>query len=159
MKLNGLEWFVYNRSPAYDAIWAQMGECVDTCEGNATSIVGSDEGEERRSSVVGGAKPDSSVREGLSVREKPSTVSADSEHNLSRSGDSDGESGDRPGESLVDSFFLRLLPVHIDCHRGGVVMGNNNTPTILIAKFRDAEGVIDATPVLFMALLSNIYVH
>jgi len=159
VKLNGLEWFVYNRSPAYDAIWAQMEESVDTREGNATSTVGSDEGSESRNNVVGEAKPDSSAREGSPVREKLRTVSTDSEHNLSRSDDSDGENGDRAGEFLVDSFFLRLLPVRIDCHRGGVVMGNNNTPTILVTKFRDADGIIDATPVLLWLHYQIYFVH
>ncbi|KAF8423097.1 hypothetical protein EV426DRAFT_603841 [Tirmania nivea] len=123
-----------------------MEESVDTREENATSTVGLDEGEESRNKVAGGAGPDGSVREGSSVREKPRTVSAGSEHDPSRSDNSDGEGGDRPGEFLVDSFFLRLLPVRIDCHRGGIVMGNNNTPTILVAKFRDADGIVDATP-------------
>ncbi|KAF8448340.1 hypothetical protein BGX38DRAFT_1270356 [Terfezia claveryi] len=145
VKLNGLEWFAYNRSPAYDAIWAQMEESVDKCEGNAASTVRSDEGEESRNNV-GGAKRDSFDPEGSSVLEKRRTVSAGSEQNLSRSDDPDGESGDRPGEFLEDSFFLRLLPVRIDCHKGGVVMGNNNTPTILVAKFRDADGIVGATP-------------
>jgi len=148
LKVNGLEWFVYNRSPAYDAIWAQMETGVDTSEGNATSTVRSDEGEESRTNVVGAMKPEGSIEEGSLVRGKPRTVSAGSELNLSRSDNSDAESGDRPREFLMDSFFLRLLPVRIDCHRGGIVMGNNNTPTILVARFRDADGIVDATPVL-----------
>lgn len=148
VKLHGLEWFVYNRSPAYDAIWAQMEESVDTREGNATATVRSDGDEESRNNKVGGAKPDSSIHEGSPVWEKPRAVPIGLEHDLCRGDNSDGESGDRPGEFLMDSFFLRLLPVRIDCHRGGVVMGNNNTPTILVAKFRDADGIVDATPVL-----------
>ena len=151
VKLNGLEWFVYNRSPAYDAIWAQMEESVDNGQGNRPPATGSIQVEENRTNISGlSQRPSRSLRDGVPPEEKPNTASTGIVDNVGQHDDSDGEygdSGNRHNDISMDSLFLRFLPVRIDCHKGGIVMGNNNTPTILIAKFRDADGIIDATPV------------
>lgn len=149
VKLNGLEWFVYNRSPAYDAIWAQMEESVDDSQENPTCATGSEQGERSPSNGSRIIRRSTRVtRDISSPREKENAASTGTDHHVGRNDDSDGESGDRPGEFPMDSFFLRALPVHIDCHRGGVVLGNNNTRTILVAKFKNATGIVDATPVI-----------
>lgn len=52
-------------------------------------------------------------------------------------------SGDRVTASEFPSF-LRILPVHIKCNTGGVVLGNEHTKSVITVKFDSAEGEIDA---------------
>jgi hypothetical protein len=43
------------------------------------------------------------------------------------------------------AFILRFLPIHIDCIKAAVVLGNENTKSVLITKVDRASGEIDAT--------------
>lgn len=148
VKLNGLEWFVYNRSPAYDAIWTQMEDSVsrDQCQPPPGAGLGID-GKCPKSGLESFPDAGGSMPSQYYTQEKQPTFSVGPDEHLVPSDDLD-RGIDRQAEFQMDSLFLRVLPIRIDCHKGGVVMGNNNTPTILVAKFRDADGTIDATPVL-----------
>lgn len=140
VKLNGLEWFVYNRSPAYDAIWTQMEDSVSS---NQEQASGTGLG-------IGGKCPESNLESfphSISTQNQSSTQEKQPTFSVRPNDDLDRGTSDHPAELQMDSLFLRVLPIRIDCHRGGIVMGNNNTPTILVAKFRDADGTIDAIPV------------
>ncbi|KAF8477157.1 hypothetical protein BDZ91DRAFT_773909 [Kalaharituber pfeilii] len=139
VKLHGLEWFVYNRSPAYDAIWSQMDDKVEE-RGNVESSLESNTGEIDKDQGYG--RVQKSSQESSSSQQKPSTGM---DPQFSRHDDSDGESGGQDCGLLMDSLYLRLLPIRIECHKGGIVMGNNNTPSIIVAKFREADGTIEAT--------------
>ena len=83
-----------------------------------------------------------------STQEKQPTLSVGPNEHCVPNDDLDRGTGDHSAEFQMDSLFLRVLPIRVDCHKGGIVMGNNNTPTILVAKFGNADGTIDATPVL-----------
>ncbi|KAI5306221.1 hypothetical protein KEM56_001796 [Ascosphaera pollenicola] len=43
------------------------------------------------------------------------------------------------------SMFLNLLPIDISCHKGAIVMGNENTQAILSTSFEASEGKFDAS--------------
>lgn len=157
--LNGVEWFVYNRSAAYDAIVSGL-----TREDNG-SIDG-------HSNPVGDAEFDGKLRK----RSKP----RDPEKNLESSKDTslDLEDDDSPSKTKKASFgandrsrqdststsqteerksspqlrsspegafILRFLPVHVECEKAAVVVGNENTKSVLIVKVDRASGEIDAT--------------
>ena len=113
----GLEWFVYNRTPAYDAIVASMsradeGPCSDLKDAN-------DPG----SPPLGGKGSSSST-----------------------AGHARHPPVDRmQSESAPVAGLLDFLPIYIECSKGGIVLGNENTRTILTAKFDRASGHVDAT--------------
>ncbi|KAF8249912.1 hypothetical protein K440DRAFT_581558 [Wilcoxina mikolae CBS 423.85] len=48
-------------------------------------------------------------------------------------------------EDIVANLpYLQMLPIKVECSRGAVIMGNNNTPSILVAHFEKALGTVDA---------------
>lgn len=51
---------------------------------------------------------------------------------------------DAMSESSALPGFLNLLPIGVECSKGAIVMGNQNTRSILTAKFDNAAGKIDA---------------
>lgn len=141
-ELKGVEWFVYNRSPAYDMIIEQM----------ASGPQPHDEKYRDEDDEVGGRKEtgyyghsgiddaSTSKAESLSARVKSSIGSLMRGHE----GSVGAEPKAREGQ---DTAFLSMLPIKVLVNRGAVVMGNNNTPSILVAHFERADAIIDATRV------------
>lgn len=141
-ELKGVEWFVYNRSPAYDMIIEQM----------ASGPQPDDEKYRDEDDEVGGRKEtgyyghsgiddaSTSKAESLSARVKSSIGSLMRGH--------EGSVGAEPkAQEGQDTAFLSMLPIKVLVNRGAVVMGNNNTPSILVAHFERADAIIDATRV------------
>ncbi|KAH8804976.1 hypothetical protein F5884DRAFT_681490 [Xylogone sp. PMI_703] len=144
--LTGAEWFVYNRSAAYDAI--------------VTGMLGSD-----AEKVL---KNDSKARLSISARHTSSDV-LEKEQSVNEDGNQDASSKDpelenegynsqflstsRTEDNTDDhqnstdadqAFILRFLPLHIECSKAAVVLGNENTKSVLITKVEKAYGEIDA---------------
>ncbi|KAI5783158.1 hypothetical protein DFH27DRAFT_276125 [Peziza echinospora] len=139
VKLHGLEWFVYNRSPAYDAIWAEMGEPASANSESAPATKIETDGD---GGIRGVPPPTSPLQEKLPQDSLKSAPQSDTEPNGNVDNESQGARSDFPSNLL----FLRILPIKIECHKGGIVMGNNNTPSILVAQFRNADVTIEAHP-------------
>ncbi|KAI0398392.1 putative fermentation associated protein [Xylariaceae sp. FL0594] len=164
VSVSGLEWFVYNRSPAYDSILHAMTDAA---------------GENVTSSPVGESKVGKGDHAGFNVdkaaqprrRLGKSTVGSDSQRgeksengengvddNLNGSTDSVFERGcyrtssskpDSPdGEPLAKTdelpLMLQLFPIHLECDKGALVMGNDNTKALLVVKTKALSGKIDA---------------
>ncbi|EKD19729.1 uncharacterized protein L3040_001924 [Drepanopeziza brunnea f. sp. 'multigermtubi'] len=155
--LSGLEWFVYNRSAAYDSIVAGLTESIPD---ESLPINGEQDGKPRKR----GRGKD---------REKKDQEQKDSLPNVSPDADSEGtpltekstflseeirmrkaSTASQPEQSVSDdgnstssegSFVLRFLPIHVTCEKAAVVLGNENTKSILITKVERAIGEIDAT--------------
>ncbi|KAH0539127.1 hypothetical protein FGG08_004298 [Glutinoglossum americanum] len=179
VSLQGLEWFVYNRSAAYDYIRANLLSAdiddqdvgADTIgSGGAGAAVDvslhlgevSTEGVEAHShSSLRHEKSDSTNRphqinsyasdkptksfEGSEIptRRADGIGAAAPSSPLTIGSSEDGNSV--PGENTrMDSILLNTLPIHIECNKGAVVMGNGNTKCILVTKFEKATGEIDA---------------
>ncbi|KAI9798499.1 MAG: hypothetical protein M1833_004766 [Piccolia ochrophora] len=174
LTLQGLEWFVYNRSAAYNAI---LGDALDQGERSmrrgtdvkrphkSTSSEGSC-GAEDAEDVGGwnGLAPHStssshSEPKGANFRTKLARQFAETKPRLigtkeetpplgtlkSKSNSTDASSEKiDTGESPSESAFLRILPIQVDCNKGAVVMGNEHTKSILTAKFSKASCDIDA---------------
>lgn len=157
VSLGGVEWFVYNRSAAYDTVLASMGQ---QDEDNVQDI--SDKTEVH-------AAPDFELRKrgkrGDSVLSETSTntVSLESDdlsnkNNPQGSGSAEArahksatfrtettEDNAEPTARQELPMLLRFLPVHIECTKAAVVLGNENTKSVLITKVDSASGEIDAT--------------
>lgn len=150
LKSRGVEWFIYNRSPAYDAIFQSMRSQeeldhasarpsaqmpVRTSEPDSTpkyrSSVDSLHKEDARSSIEHKEEKEGQYGDAAAVSDSKS-VSTDSSflYSTSKSG------------ALPD--MLNILPIRIECNKGAVVMGNRNTRSILTAKFDCVAGQIDA---------------
>lgn len=151
--LKGVEWFVYNRSPAYDTIIEQMASESQPKEGAGD---GHDAGEGRKETGYSGhsgvGDASMSKAETFSTRIKTSIGSLLRDYEGSIGGDS--RAGACEGQ---DTPFLRMLPIKVHVNRGAVVMGNNNTPSILVAHFEGADATIDAARVCSFFLNISSY--
>ena len=160
LNVTGLEWFVYNRSPAYDSIVEQKSQ-EDVVNGHSVSTgIDNAHGRQATSSRAkrGPALDEknfdkfsrrpSSKDEPLSTNERSGSAekrpgSAEVESSISRS------TTDHSPQSNVDRdqtpLILRILPVWLECHRGAIVLGNETTKAILTTTFENARGHIDAS--------------
>ncbi|KAH6659834.1 fermentation associated protein [Truncatella angustata] len=148
--ISGLEWFIYNRTPVYDSLLAGMTDAVNLDEQHADD---SDKGHNHPRQRL--QKASQKVEEQLNKLD--SKVSADKRR--SETSDEEKLSADAhrlasalanqdDGASTGDSempLMLQLLPIHFECDKGAVVMGNENTKSILIIKTKSFSGEIDAS--------------
>lgn len=131
----GVEWFIYNRTPAYDAILRSMrDEATASPDTNATTRETRDttdlfDKEEVYPSVEKGENG------GLGRKIDDGDSSTNSTTSFAQQ--TTGDAGRLPS-------LLNLLPIGIECSKGAIVMGNRNTRSILTAKFNIATGQIDA---------------
>ena len=132
VEMKGLEWFIYNRAPQYD--WV-----VDEMEAAAS--------EDR---VRQHTPPDTPLqsRGDESVDKGPADDSATIVQALSHATTTMSSAPKDSFESVVSkSPFLQMFPIKVECSRGAIIMGNNNTPSILVAHFERALGTVDARKV------------
>ena len=148
-KVYGLEWFVYNRTPAYNDILA--GFNVPNDDDDISSPLLSRTGSWREKYAEDGTGK---------VKENQPSVSSSS-GNRHETGDSPGQeeeegSDEEPRRSLSDpgsnqeigdslSRLLYLLPVRVACDKGAIVMGNQNTKSVLTVTFDSATSFVEAS--------------
>lgn len=157
MSLVGLEWFIYNRSPAYDSVLAGLKEPTATAENVSTAFESKEENASLRN-------------RGQRTTEKPEPSPDSTEHEketsgvalLSRIGNTFGRRGSSASQTSTPSdgpagssddvqadsdlpFLLQLFPIFVTCQKAAVVMGNDNTKAILIVKADGLSGEIDAS--------------
>lgn len=154
VKVRGLEWYIYNRSPAYDTIMESISTAdtadTPTRENNPVrrrnKVSKGDKIEEKppiergnvsRSSDGGQKKGAFGVGTGHS--QTPDTPTT----NTGSSSSSSSSSGDH-GTADTLPFAIQMLPVNLECTKGAIVMGNQHTRSVLTAKFDQAKGLIDA---------------
>ena len=123
VKISGVEVFIYNRSPSYDLIVAQMQKKAKST-GDEKTGKAQDRSQVHRSS--GGnesCKTDSpGAKEDIAAPAKP-------------------EEGDGSGIPV----FLRMLPIHFECKRAAATVGNEYTTSIVTSKVEKSAGTIDAS--------------
>jgi hypothetical protein len=159
VSLNGVEWFVYNRSAAYDAVVAGM---TKEDKDNAETIPEQQDGRgepasrlRKRARASDVEKDDFASKSSVDLDRVPSpsekasfvTPEADPKSHKSSSTSQTETSGGHGNDhgSPEGAFILRFLPIHIDCVKAAVVLGNENTKSVLITKADRAAGVIDGT--------------
>lgn len=126
---------MYNRSPAYDGIVAAMErkakEAAEAAEAERTTSTG-DASATTGTDVHSEKYQDSKLRK--SQKQAETTV--------------DGAGADEPSATRTKKdplpAFLQLLPIHLECNRGAIVLGNENTKCVVTASFEKAAGEIDA---------------
>ena len=129
VSLHGAEWFLYNRTPSYDAILEQLGvvDPLSTWPGGASESLSSDDLLKRESSgeetLNERADAAARARKGAPVETKKES-----------------------GKEKTD-WLREALPVEIKCKTGAIIMGNPSTPSILIAGFDKVAGTYAAVKV------------
>ncbi|KAJ5928488.1 hypothetical protein N7466_007444 [Penicillium verhagenii] len=133
----GLEWFIYNRTPAYDSILAGFGYTKDVW----------DDGESDDHSQVG-VQPGRTDTAFTMESERGTKTSLDnvSDNNTGEREHLDYQASNNRHAEISEpvSNLLELLPVKLDCTKGAIVMGNENTRSVLTTTFDGATGNIAA---------------
>ncbi|KAL4961931.1 putative fermentation associated protein (Csf1) [Aspergillus stella-maris] len=130
-KLYGLEWFIYNRTPAYDSILAAFDP--------APSSQPPGPGSASSDASLKGNQPAAFSTNGSVYDHQPA---ADGASVLGATTKQDGDTTHEIGDNL--SSFLQLLPLKLSCDKGAIVMGNENTRSVLTTTFDSATGLIEA---------------
>ncbi|KFX99623.1 hypothetical protein O988_03738 [Pseudogymnoascus sp. VKM F-3808] len=157
VEIKGLEWFIYNRSAAYDSIVAGLAKPDETKQ-ESTLVDDATEKEQGAglkkrgfhkpnvlANILSKHSLESDDGSGLPpLTEKDtnreSSKNPDSLHSNDRS-----EHHGQANDEIEKSFILNLLPMHIDCVKAAVVMGNDNTKSVFITKADKFSGDINAT--------------
>ncbi|KAL9017260.1 MAG: hypothetical protein Q9185_005425 [Variospora sp. 1 TL-2023] len=154
LEARGVEWFIYNRTPAYDALQknqfaneqresqaqesssGEIGPVKHTSKAhrNRTHLASS-QGTSSPSRTTDEKQTDEEVVEDGSIH-KSFTASVQSLASKSNQRTSVGS------EALP--AFLMFFPLKIECSKGAVVMGNYHTRSVLTAKFDGVHGHVDA---------------
>ncbi|KAF4631400.1 hypothetical protein G7Y89_g6733 [Cudoniella acicularis] len=159
ISLHGAEWFVYNRSAAYDAVIASMTEDkepVDASSDQQYKFEVFESGLRKRTKVTDPEKVDPISKSSNSSENDDSPLTESLGLGLSKgdpkSHESSSTSQTRLNKVRSDdhtspggAFILRFLPIQVTCIKAAVVLGNENTKSVLIAKADRATGEIDAT--------------
>lgn len=129
--LHGLEWFVYNRSAAYDAILSGFRVPKRNHNNDATQTSPAEKaphtstGEvDKHGSTLHANQPNSSSRQ-ENFPPDPSPVSD-------------------PESPLELPKFLSMLPIWVNCSKGALVAGNEHAKSIFTMTFEKGSGKIDA---------------
>ncbi|KAJ1333438.1 protein CSF1 [Microdochium nivale] len=142
--VSGVQWFVYNRSAAYDSIIDAM---VHDSGGSTTSAQSAqpstDSGPRQRLQKPAAHIDPSCVSQGaLPQGEKDGVPDLKSQSPTSTSTSGEGAVDSTAIDSLP--FLIQLLPIHFDCDKAALVMGNPNTQAVLVVQTHSLSGEIDA---------------
>ncbi|PWY71763.1 fermentation associated protein [Aspergillus heteromorphus CBS 117.55] len=135
-KLYGLEWFVYNRTPAYEGILAGFAPPEPSPSFTRPQYPGSN--------TLDATLKDNKA-EAASTSDKASASHGDRLKSAGKdtvASEAAEGSGQEVGEGL--SKLLRLLPMKLECDKGAIVMGNENTRSVLTITFDGGVGMIEA---------------
>lgn len=147
INLSGLEWFVYNRTPAYDDILSGF---------NPSTLKSRGSQDDNRTSTSGASTGRQASESDLSPRFKP-TVSGESANSnapsvrpqkrrLNSTLSSIEDVRAQKDEALEAAWtFLQLLPIQVDCTKGAIVAGNETTHSLLTITFDKGVGSVDAS--------------
>ncbi|KAL8834697.1 MAG: hypothetical protein Q9170_003641 [Blastenia crenularia] len=143
LKVRGLEWYIYNRTPAYDAIEKSLS-AISKAESPATKLSqGSPDSERNVSASEKNDTYQKCKKEEIVYSSRVDDTGTRKETGgLASSSQSNSISEDSSDDSLP--AFLMLLPIKIECGRAAIVMGNRNTRSALVAKSDAVTGQVDA---------------
>lgn len=145
VKAKGVEWFIYNRSPAYDAILQSMRDTDGSPRASSSSLFDKERKGSNNTNTDPFRKDQTSAQMGPKEERDGETQDAFEDESLSPSS---SNSSSQPSNAQPAALLgiLNLLPVGVECKKGAIVMGNRNTHSIFTAKFDSAAGKINARP-------------
>lgn len=137
VKVSGIEAFIYNQTPVYDNIIANLTGHPATNAAPTTTAAHADpeaSSTESPMSDLNEKRPHSRERDLNQQQTQSSHASAGTETQSAINSD---EHADIPA-------FLRMFPIQIECKKAAAAVGNEHTPSIITAKLDHASGRIDA---------------
>lgn len=148
--VSGLEWFVYNRSAAYDSVLEGM--LSDVTEVPAPADPTGDEARAEPRRRTGKTTKDplgkKSTRDSAAGPRGEGSSSTTSGGNklTSQSSGLEEDGANQRGKHSEDELplLLQFFPIHLECSKAAVVMGNENTKSIMIIRAKGLTGEIDA---------------
>ena len=142
VKLVGLEWFVYNRSPAYDTV-------LDGLKGGDSKSTSSDALEEKDSSTLrarSGQQDDGSRGPIAAAAKEIANAASVLVPTKSAADSAAGEEELGQIRDISDlPFILQLCPIEVECQKPALVAGNANTKAIMIVKATSATAIVNAS--------------
>jgi hypothetical protein len=157
VEIKGLEWFIYNRSAAYDSIVAGLAKSDETKQESTLVDDPTEKEQDKGLKKRGFPKPnvlanilskhslETDEGSGLPpLTEKDTNRESSGSPDSLHSDDSSAYHG-QDNQEIEKSFILNLLPLHIDCVKAAVVMGNDNTKSVFITKADKFSADINAT--------------
>ena len=154
VEARGLEWFIYNRSSAYDAILVRLSQSENGTGSDASTTEAENTAKHQPSSSTPSSTTSAfATARNPRGRQQREAVN-DSGERLNELPDNIEKVTSADTESRFPSsahqivrrklpFYSRVFPVAVQCTRGALVMGNENTHAVLVAKFDSAKGLID----------------
>jgi hypothetical protein len=143
IQLEGVQVFLYNRSPVYDAIVEHVNKATE--DGN-DGPVQHDVQAASTGSETSLRKP--SIIEKLGHRIRSSVISNTDRDQLNGEDDGSHEKNVSRTNSAFEKptipSWLRLFPIHVGCKTAAAVLGNDNTKSIITVKVDSASGCFDA---------------
>ncbi|KAL8725487.1 MAG: hypothetical protein Q9166_007325 [cf. Caloplaca sp. 2 TL-2023] len=161
IKVRGVEWFIYNRTPAYEM--AEKNLSASRRAGETESSLGSKKDVPRPEAngalTSCGKQEVSSSEADRKWIEKEYIGEAAILKTSSTAVESNAKKSSHPPSRPSDSLpaFLMLLPIKIECGKAAIVMGNRNTRSVLTAKFNTVNGQIDAHQARSVDLYKQIF--
>lgn len=158
--VRGAEWFVYNRTPVYDHILAQMTQNDDDNHESENITPESSIGPEedvtvRRRNTTKDAEKSRGASNTSPDAPPTSKKSSDGEHEekiggrvkqmASNTYSTVSDKPDFQSDGDPDPLFLRFLPVYLDCTKAAIVLGNEHTKSVFVVKAEKVSGEIDAS--------------
>lgn len=153
LEIKGVEWFIHNRTPSYDAILGAMSRStnahhdtplatteLDGVSGAAPLSAGEPDGEDHSTALT--ASPSPPVARSIVEKVDSDFGLANSHLNSSNTGQEEDVGQSKNNDSLP--AYLKVLPIGVICGRGAIVMGNEYTKCVLVAQFDGAEGQVHA---------------
>lgn len=164
VNLIGVEWFVYNRSPAYNSIIAGLSGSLTPDIATSTSASPSD-GTDRTSPRLRKAPPDNATEKSGESSTPRNDSHMPNGHDLSEKTRSEPDgpgprsraaSNTTRSESFVEGeetyksardlpFLLQFFPIRVKCEKAAAVIGNDNTKGVLVVRADSLGADIDAS--------------
>lgn len=136
--LHGLEWFVYNRSAAYDSILSGFRARSSSAGGD--NVKGDqDEKLSSPSATAGKVSTPVQSRTASGVHQPDQQKGPNYRQESFVYEEASGSEVD-----LEIPKILSLLPISVKCHKGAMVVGNEHAKSILTATFEKGFGKVDA---------------
>ncbi|TWU78547.1 hypothetical protein ED733_002659 [Metarhizium rileyi] len=148
-RLVGVEWFVYNRSPAYNDVLDGLLEASASASKSSGVFNAIDQDALRsrngyQSSSAEKIEPSFDATAKGQAAGKAIQPPRPSPNRSSTASQSVDEATGSKETSQSLPAMLQLLPIHVECQKPAIVIGNDNTRAILIVKANSASTIVDA---------------
>ncbi|KAF1952360.1 hypothetical protein CC80DRAFT_596715 [Byssothecium circinans] len=143
VRISGVEAFMYNRSPAYDGI-------IDAIKRKTTSAAADNASvnqENGQATATASHRTSTDTHREHGQHNKLRKSPAKEGGGVARSETDRSNLPNTKKDTKKDEIpsFFRLLPIHVDCAKGAIVVGNEHTPSVITAQFEKASGEFNAS--------------